>query len=203
MTKRMKMLLVFVMLFLLLSGCGESEKVISGTVNNANNGNSIGKTENKEEADQSLNEEREDGGKSQDSKDLNGFIFVSGDVKIAMDEEAQTIVEALGEPKSYFEAASCAFEGLDKIYTYSGFEINTYPLEDKDYISSVILKDDTVTTPEGLAIGDSKEKIEELYGADRTEDNNLIVYEKDDMKLRIILKEEYVAAIEYVSNVLE
>ena len=60
-----------------------------------------------------------------------------------------------------------------------------------------------MTTPEGLAIGDSKDKVEQFYGKECTIDNNLIVYEKGNMKLRIILKNDAVAAIEYVSNVLE
>ena len=42
---------------------------------------------------------------------------------------------------SYFEAPSCAFDGIDKTYTYAGFELLTYPKDDKDYVSSVVLKD--------------------------------------------------------------
>ena len=42
---------------------------------------------------------------------------------------------------------------MNKSFEVQGAEISVLSLEDKDYISSVILKDDTVTTPEGLAIG--------------------------------------------------
>jgi len=204
MKKKIGTVLVFVMLFLFLTGCGESEKVISGNVNNANSANNAGSAENGDkDASQGSGKEQEKNDEVQDADNGKGFVFISGDVQIVIDAEAETIVEALGKPKSYFEAASCAFEGLDKIYTYPGFEVNTYPLKDVDYISSVILKDDTVATPEGLAIGDSKDKIEELYGNDCTVDNNLIVYERGEMKLRIILKDDTIASIEYVSNILE
>ena len=116
------------MLFLILNGCGESEKVINGTVKNANSANTADNVENEDaKAVQSSDREQENGGEEQDSEGVNGFVFISGDVQIVIDAEAEPIVEALGEPKSYFEAASCAFEGLDKIYTYGGFEVNTYP----------------------------------------------------------------------------
>ena len=54
----------------------------------------------------------------------------------------------LGEPMHYFEAPSCAFEGMDKIYSYSGFEFTTYTKDNVDYIASIVFLDDTVTTRE-------------------------------------------------------
>ena len=54
--------------------------------------------------------------------------------------------------------------GIDKIYTYNSFELDTYPLDGEDFISSVLFKDDTVTTMEGIGIGDSVEKLTETYG---------------------------------------
>ena len=205
--KKANVMVIMGMILAMLTGCGQSENVISGEVNNSANlsqkEENAGQSQNQNQNEnQSQNQNQESEAEDAASESYKGYAFISKDVVIEMDEEAAPIIEALGEPLSYFEAASCAFEGLDKIYTYSGFEINTYPGKDKDYISSVILKDDSVTTVEGVAIGDSKEKLEQVYGTECTVEENLMIYEKDDMKLRFIVKDGVIEAIEYVSNVL-
>lgn len=93
------------------------------------------------------------------------YTFTYRDVKIALSDKMDPIAKKLGEPKKYFESESCAFQGLDKVYTYDGVVIRTYPQKDVDYVLSVEFKDDTVTTEEGVAIGDTREKVEKAYGA--------------------------------------
>lgn len=132
-----------------------------------------------------------------------GYVFRSGDVVMEMDAEAAPVLEKLGEPNSYFEAPSCAFEGVDKMYTYGSFELDTYPTGDKDFISAVIFKDDSITTPEGIGIGDSREKLTEAYGGEGTEELGMTVYRKDDMKLCFIFQDDKIASIEYRSTILE
>ena len=83
----------------------------------------------------------------------DGYTFTSGSTVIAMNEDASAVVEELGEADDYFESESCAFEGLDKVYSYPGFQLNTYPVDDKDYVLSVVFMDDTVSTDEGISIG--------------------------------------------------
>ncbi len=199
--KKKNIILALGMILAMMTGCGQSENVISGEVNNSANISQKEESSDKGQ-NQEQNRESQSGQENEAAENYKGYVFISKDVVIEMDAEAEPVIEALGEPLSYFEAASCAFEGLDKIYTYSGFEINTYPGKDKDYISSVIIKDDSVTTVEGVTIGDSKEKMEQAYGTQCTVEENLYIYEKDDMKLRFIVKDGVIEAIEYVSNVL-
>lgn len=132
-----------------------------------------------------------------------GYAFIANGVTVAIDAEAGSITEQLGEPNSYFETESCAFEGLDKIYTYSGFELDTYPKDGRDYISAVVLTDDTVSTPEGIAIGDSMEKVKEAYPGEYTEICSMLKFEKDNMTLTFVIQEEEVISIEYRTNVLQ
>lgn len=131
-----------------------------------------------------------------------GYTYIHNDVVVEIDADAAPVVEQLGEALSYFEAPSCAFEGIDKIYTYSSFEIETYPLEGKDFVSSVTFKDDSITTPEGVAIGDSVDSVKAAYG-EGTEEAGMLVYEKDDMKLCFIIQGDVVASIEYKSTILD
>ena len=127
------------------------------------------------------------------------YVFVYKGVTIATDAPAAPILEALGDPLSSFEAPSCAFEGLDKTYTYPGFELDTYPMDGVDYVSAVILKDDSITTPEGLMIGSPVADIESAYGEPTFTSLNLMVYERGGVRLRFILNGQDVISIEYLS----
>lgn len=132
-----------------------------------------------------------------------GWTFQAGDVTLTPDMDMSAITDQLGEPKSYFEAASCAFEGLDKIYTYTSFEIETYPQDTADCIKSIVLKDDTVSTVEGVSIGDSEDKVRETYGAPAEESTGKLVYQKEKTNLVFVISSGVVASIEYDSMVME
>ena len=81
--------------------------------------------------------------------------------------------------------------------------MDTYPLDGEDFISSVLFKDDTVTTMEGIGIGDSVEKLTETYGGDSIQENGMTVYCKDDMKLCFITEGDFVSSIEYKTTILD
>lgn len=122
----------------------------------------------------------------------------------AVDEPVAGALDALGEPQSYYEAPSCAFEGLDKIYTYANITIDTYPDADKnDLISCISLKDDTITTREGAMIGMFENEIRALYGDPTSDEGAKWVYEKDGMKLNFIFRDGKVALIEYRTTALD
>ena len=101
-----------------------------------------------------------------------------------------------------YEAPSCAFEGVDRVYDYGSFELNTYEVSGTEYVSAVIFKDDLVETGEGAYIGMTIDEVEALYGSG-TEEGNGRVYEKGGMKLRFFLKEGHVSQIQYLSTILE
>lgn len=116
---------------------------------------------------------------------------------VSIDQDMADVLSALGKEQSYFEAASCAFEGLDKTYTYPGFQIITRPEGDKDYVNSILLTDDSVTTPEGLYIGSSKEEVMAVYGEGENS-GSAIMYTKDNVTLSFILENDAVISIEYL-----
>ena len=126
-----------------------------------------------------------------------GYTFTANGVKIAMSDDASAIVSALGNPISYTEETSCAFEGLDKTYYYGGFYMTTYPEDDKDYVYSVWFADDSVETEEGLYIGSSKSDVERIYGAEGANSENSYVFKKGNSKLIIIMTDNVVSSIQY------
>ena len=132
-----------------------------------------------------------------DEQKAGKYTFVYKGINIDMKAEAAPICEALGEYKSYNEETSCAFDGLDKSYTYSSFILTTYPDGDIDRVNSVVVLDDTVSTVDGICIGDSKEKVEETYGADSFDGINSYIMIEGDASLTIIMDSDKVYSIQY------
>ena len=128
------------------------------------------------------------------------YVFQSGGSTVAIDQDMSEVLAALGEAKSYFEAESCAFEGLDKTYTYSGFVITTRPDGDKDFVNSIVLTDDSVTTPEGLYIGSTAADVTAAYGESGTSSETLLGYVKGGCVLNFILDGDKVISIEYLAE---
>lgn len=93
------------------------------------------------------------------------YVFNYNGISIPMKAEAAPIVAQLGEPLNYFESESCAFKGLDKVYTYASFELCTYPVDGVDYVLSVRFTNDTVSTAEGISIGSTLDSLNSAYSA--------------------------------------
>lgn len=134
---------------------------------------------------------------------LDDYVFEYKGVKISPDMNTNEFLSALGDPLHYYEVKSCAFEGMDKIYTYTSFEISTYPNGANDLVSSIYFKDDTVTTQEGAYLGMAKSDVLALYGSNYTESAGAFVYSKGGMELHFIFDGETLASIEYVTTVLD
>lgn len=133
-------------------------------------------------------------------KDEAGYEFASKGVKIQMLAEAEAVLAALGEENTYFEAESCAYQGMDKIYTYSGFEVRTNEIDSKDFVTSVLLIDDTVATPEGVSLFMTKEDMVGAYGEDYTEEMGLCTYTKGKTNLSFLFEGDEIISIEYTAT---
>ena len=131
--------------------------------------------------------------------EITGFTFVAGDTVIAMNADAAPILEGLGEWKNYAETTSCAFKGLDKTYSYPGFDLYTDPLNGKDNVNSVYFVDDTVSTPEGIHIGSTKEEMEAAYGTDYEEEFGAYTYTKDQSRLQFLVTDGVIDSVEYTA----
>lgn len=135
------------------------------------------------------------------STDINpqeeNFSFTDNGVKITLGAEAAPIIDALGEPKSYTEEPSCAFDGMDKTYYYGSFYITTYPLDGKDYIFTLWFADDGVATDEGIRIGSAQSLVEDAYGKECFDGTNSFTMTKEQSKLVVLMEDEKVSSIRY------
>ena len=130
----------------------------------------------------------------------DSFSCTYNGATIALHAPAATILTTLGEADSYSESTSCAFEGLDKIYTYGSLNLQTYPIGDKDYIYGWWFEDDVdedAHTPEGIRVGSTQAEAETAYGADAFDGKNTFEVTKGSGKLTIILKDGAVKSIQY------
>ena len=120
--------------------------------------------------------------------DRPAYFFEYNGVKIGIDDLSEPILKALGEPMHYFEAPSCAFQGMDKIYSYNSFEFQTYTEDGKDYIYSIHFLDDSVTTYEGIGLNASLEDIVDAYGSNYVQSFNQYTYTKGNAILASFLR---------------
>jgi len=138
-------------------------------------------------------------GNANDGFEAYTFLVNDGAVNYAVQVNADMadVLAAVGEAQSYFEAESCAFQGLDKTYTYAGYTITTRPEGEKDFVNSILLTDDSVTTEEGIYIGSSKADVVAAYG-EGEDTGAMLSYTKGDCTLSFILDGDKVISIEYL-----
>lgn len=189
--KKLSIAVLGVLACVSLAACsgGEDTKVIGGDVNNT--------------TVSTVNEVSEVQNTDASSQNEAGYVFNYNGTDVVIDAEAAPIVESLGAPVNYYEAASCAFNGLDKMYTYNSFEVDTYPMEDVDYISGVILKDDAVSTKEGISIGNTRQDMIDMYGAEYQDEDGMCVYRSGSMKLCFIIDGDNIISIKYLTTILD
>ncbi len=127
------------------------------------------------------------------------MITASG-AMLSIGDNGDGITDKLGEPTSYAEAQSCYGVGMDKMYTYSDFEVTTYPSEDgsRCFVSVLVLKEDTVQTDKGLKVGMTFEQATELYGDHYVQRGNAAIYTiEEGITLWIDLEEDVITRIEF------
>ena len=171
------LLIAALMVGCMMVGCGNSG---SGANNNNSNNNNQSSDNNKEEA-------------------YEGYVFKLKDTEIELNAKMEELTGKLGKEDAYFESNSCAFQGMDKVYTYGSVVISTYPLENVDYVYTIELKDDTVETPEGIYIGASKADVEKAYGTPTDTTETAYIYAKGESILNILFEDDCVSSIVYMA----
>lgn len=142
---------------------------------------------------------------TQEPATSTGYVFCvtlqnGQEVQLCVDEDFSVLLPLLGEPVSLFESESCAFQGIDRVYTYPSFAVYTYPQEGVDRISSIFLMDDMVETAEGVMIGMDIAQARALYGEPAQEAEGSLTYVQDGCALSLLYDaESCITAITYLS----
>ena len=136
-----------------------------------------------------------------DKEEVN-YSFKSGEVGFSVHHDADAVIEKLGDPIDLVETPSCGGGAEpDREYTYAGFKFNTVNENGKNLIVKIVLTDDSVSTPEGISIGSSRDEVIAAYGESFTENaSGTLTYTDGTTKLMIGIKDGAVSAIHYVQE---
>ena len=138
-------------------------------------------------------DETQESTQSQEKEEAYAFTFNG----VQLIPGAAFDASKLPEASSTYEVPSCALEGTDNVYNYESFEVTAFDEGKGEFIYSIYLIDPNLTTPEGLAMGDSLNKAKELYGSDYTQDGSAYLYESAGTQLVLILQDDSIISIEY------
>ena len=130
---------------------------------------------------------------SQESKDVYQFQAEDKTVQLGVDFASLN----MPKEKDYAEMESCVFAGLDKEYTYDHYVISTYPEGETDKVKSVYFLDEEVQTAEGVKIGDTYERMVEVYGENYQNSDNQYTYEKEKTQIIFLIEDNVISQIEY------
>ena len=102
------------------------------------------------------------------------YLTIHG-TKYVCDGVIDDMINAFGEDYSYAEAISCAYDGLDKIFTYDNLDIYTRPDGDRDLVTELCAYDD-VESSKNIVIGSSADSVRSAYGEPTRETSRLLSY---------------------------
>ena len=127
------------------------------------------------------------------------YYFEYNGTAIYMNDEAKPLLDAWGEPQNYFESPSCAFQGIDRTYSYSGFDLYTYTDEndENERVFTVVFMNDGVETKEGITLGNKLEDIISKYGDNSTKEGEKYTYTDSNTTLSFVLENGEVVDVSY------
>lgn len=94
-------------------------------------------------------------------KDLGVMV---NDVFYPVYQPVDALLAALGEPEETISSPSCVFEGEDFEHDYAFGSLFTSPIDGANIWYEFYIDGEGMTTTRGLAVGDSVERMLELYG---------------------------------------
>ncbi len=89
-------------------------------------------------------------------------------VRIEVGADAMPTIIRLGKYTKE-DGEACGTDEKDVIYTFESFEIETHVKGGDEYIRLIKLLDDSITTPEGVTIGSTRDEVIKAYGKSYTE----------------------------------
>ena len=79
-------------------------------------------------------------------------------------QPVDALLTALGEPEETVSSPSCVFDGEDREHVYEYGSIYTNPIDGADVWYEFYIYDMGMATTRGLSVGDTTDKMLELYG---------------------------------------
>ena len=112
------------------------------------------------------------------------YAFSYNGYKIVPGSEAEPALAALGDDYERMEVASCAYQGVDIIYSYPGFTLYAFSDSGVEYIN-VIEVEDSLIDCGGVSVGDSVSIAKNVYGTPAVEDDFGLVYRSGKTEIQV------------------
>ena len=166
----------------------------------SSSGNSSGKQQSSKQ--QSSKQQSQQPAKKEGSFSASDTVFVTQGKSVALVSDMSGVLSSLGNANSVESQLSCHGVGEDKTYNYNGFVINTYPLNNKDYVMEVVVNSSNISTPKGIHIGSSEADVIAAYGSGYNTVGCYYSYETGDGKsIQFFIDNGTVSEIDYYYNV--
>ncbi len=129
-----------------------------------------------------------------------GYRFTYKKVTVSMHGSASKLIKKVGKPLKKTAEKSCAYDGMDRTYTYKNFILYTYSNSNygPEYIDGITFLTKKVKTKKGIRIGSSLKKLLKKYGTTK-EKYGIYTYKKGKSKLQFEVTDDVVTNIRYVS----
>ena len=171
----------------------------------SSSGNSSGKQQSSKQQSskqQSSKQQSQQPAKKEGSFSASDTVFVTQGKSVALGSDMSGVLSSLGNANSVESQLSCHGVGEDKTYNYNGFVINTYPLNNKDYVMEVVVNSSNISTPKGIHIGSSEADVIAAYGSGYNTVGCYYSYETGDGKsIQFFIDNGTVSEIDYYYNV--
>ena len=123
------------------------------------------------------------------SVSADGYVFTYMGYDIVMGSEVQQYLDAFGEPDDEFEAASCAGQGMDHIYSYPGFFLYTREENGVSIVDAVQITD-SLTDYNGAHVGDKIEDVKAIFGEPADDWGYGFTYSSGNTELRFMSEDQ-------------
>ena len=131
------------------------------------------------------------------TKQIEYYINYKG-TKIELDKKADSVLSALGTPKSTASLGDCGGFGAQTKYVYDDIVVYTLKNDSGETIDQIAFSNDIAETPKGICIGDSSENVISAYGEPTTKNDNKIEYESGSLILKFGLSDGEVKSIDFI-----
>jgi len=129
--------------------------------------------------------------------DANLFNFEFRGNVLSLNQDMNDVLDLLGEPTGVRQTPSCAFEGYDRIFGFGAINVHTYPLGDDNFVQVISIRDDSVTTVNGIRLGDSWEDVLAAYGIDYEQNFSIYTFTRGNTTLAFFIEDGIVVEITY------
>lgn len=121
-------------------------------------------------------------------------VLING-MTVSLDAPFSDVTALLGESQNSESVASCVYDGDEKIYSYDGITVQTYPKDNNEYVSSYKISSDQYKVSGNTQVGSSEDDLKAEY-PDGTDTGATYLVDKDTYGRSYTLSDGKVTQIE-------